>query len=59
MCCWTGNDGADGMTANSDVCRVLDYPEEGDSFEMPRDSEGSVYWWVHMRVLPCRDLTIK
>ncbi|CAB1119358.1 unnamed protein product [Ectocarpus sp. CCAP 1310/34] len=42
MCCWTGNDGADGMTANSDVCRVLDYPEEGDSFEMPRESEGFV-----------------
>ncbi|CAM9556356.1 unnamed protein product [Ectocarpus fasciculatus] len=43
MCCWTANDGADGMTANSDVCRVLDYPEDGDSLEMPRDSEGSVY----------------
>lgn len=46
MCCWTGNDGPDGMTSNTDVCRVWDYPEEGNSLEFPRDSEGSVYWWV-------------
>ncbi|CAM9604682.1 unnamed protein product [Ectocarpus fasciculatus] len=43
MCCWTGNDGPDGMTGNTDVCRVVDYPEEGNSLEFPRDSEGSVY----------------
>ncbi|CBJ49226.1 conserved unknown protein [Ectocarpus siliculosus] len=43
MCCWTGNDGPDGMTSNTDVCRVWDYPEEGNSLEFPRDSEGSVY----------------
>lgn len=44
MCCWTANDGAGGMVANSDVCRVLDYPDEGSVVEMPRDVEGPVYW---------------
>lgn len=39
MCCWTGN-----VTTTSDVCRVLDYPEEGGVLEMPRDDEGNVSW---------------
>ena len=44
MCCWTGHDGPVEMYDNADVCRVLDYPEEGDVLELPRDSEGPVYW---------------
>ena len=44
MCCWTGHDGQGTMYANADVCRVLDYPDEGDVLEMPRDDEGPVYW---------------
>ncbi|CAN0085600.1 unnamed protein product [Ectocarpus sp. 8 AP-2014] len=43
MCCWTGHDGSKGMYGNADVCRVLDYPEEGDVLELPRDDEGPVY----------------
>eukprot|EP00752_Nemacystus_decipiens_P012630 g11186.t1 len=43
MCCWTGYDGPEAMISSSDVCRVMDYPEEGDVFEMPRDAEGPVY----------------
>ncbi|CBJ26856.1 conserved unknown protein [Ectocarpus siliculosus] len=43
MCCWTGHDGSGGMYGNTDVCRVLDYPEEGDVLELPRDDEGPVY----------------
>ncbi|CAM9616366.1 unnamed protein product [Scytosiphon promiscuus] len=43
MCCWTGHDGPKGMYDTSDVCRVLDYPEEGDDLELPRDDEGPVY----------------
>lgn len=39
MCCWTGN-----VTVTSDVCRVLDYPDEGGVVEYPRDSEGNVSW---------------
>lgn len=39
MCCWTGN-----VTVTSDVCRVLDYPDEGSVVEYPRDSEGNVSW---------------
>lgn len=41
MCCWTSGEG---MASTSDVCRVLDYPGEGDVVEMPRDSEGPVDW---------------
>ena len=44
MCCWTGHDGGGAMYANADVCRVLDYPDEGDVLELPRDDEGPVYW---------------
>ncbi|CAM9859661.1 unnamed protein product [Pylaiella littoralis] len=43
MCCWTGHDGQGSMYGNADVCRVLDYPEEGDVLELPRDDEGPVY----------------
>ncbi|CAB1102459.1 unnamed protein product [Ectocarpus sp. CCAP 1310/34] len=43
MCCWTGHDGSKGMYGNADVCRVLNYPEEGDVLELPRDDEGPVY----------------
>ncbi|CAM9859592.1 unnamed protein product [Pylaiella littoralis] len=43
MCCWTGHDGQETMYGNTDICRVLDYPEEGDVLEMPRDDEGPVY----------------
>ncbi|CAN0038717.1 unnamed protein product [Hapterophycus canaliculatus] len=43
MCCWTGHDGGMDMYGNADVCRVLDYPEEGDVLELPRDDEGPVY----------------
>lgn len=46
MCCWTGHDGQETMYGNTDICRVLDYPEEGDVLEMPRDDEGPVYWSV-------------
>ena len=44
MCCWTGHDGQETMYGNADVCRVFDYPEEGNDLEFPRDSEGPVYW---------------
>lgn len=44
MCCWTGHDGGVEMYGNADVCRVLDYPQEGEVLEMPRDDEGPVYW---------------
>lgn len=44
MCCRTGHDGSEEMMGNSDVCRVLDYPEEGGDLELPRDDEGAVYW---------------
>ena len=44
MCCWTAHDGPGIEVANSDVCRVTDYPEAGDVLEMPRDAEGPVYW---------------
>ena len=44
MCCWTGYDGEGDMVGSSDVCRVFDYPEEGDVLELPRDDEGPVYW---------------
>eukprot|EP00752_Nemacystus_decipiens_P012631 g11187.t1 len=43
MCCWTGHDGQDPMYGNTDVCRVFDYPDEGNDLEFPRDSEGPVY----------------
>ena len=42
MCCWTEND-ADGMEDNTDVCRVLDSPEVGDTREFPGDTEGEVH----------------
>ena len=42
MCCWTENDG-NGMEDNTDVCRVLDSPEIGDSREFPGDTEGEVH----------------
>lgn len=32
------------MRSNSDACRVLDYPEEGQVLELPRDDEGEIYW---------------
>eukprot|EP00752_Nemacystus_decipiens_P003492 g3225.t1 len=38
MCCWT-----EGITDNTDVCRVFDYPAEGDVLEMPRNDEGPTY----------------
>lgn len=44
MCCWTGTDAAEGLTDNSDICRVLDYPAAGDVLELPRDDEGPTYW---------------
>eukprot|EP00752_Nemacystus_decipiens_P013910 g12347.t1 len=43
MCCWTSHDGQGTFYGNSDVCRVMDYPNEGDVLEMPRDDEGPVY----------------
>ena len=42
MCCWTKNDG-DGMVDNTDVCRVLDSDDVGDTREFPGDSEGEVH----------------
>eukprot|EP00752_Nemacystus_decipiens_P012856 g11383.t1 len=43
MCCWTSSDEPGGITGNSDICRVLDYPAEGDVVEFPRDDEGPTY----------------
>ena len=39
MCCWTENDG-NGMEDNTDVCRVLDSPDVGETREYPGESEG-------------------
>ena len=41
MCCWSDHGSLEGFT---DVCRVLDYPEAGETLEFPRDEEGAVYW---------------
>ena len=42
MCCWTENDG-NGMEDNTDVCRVLDSPSDGETREYPGESEGEVH----------------
>lgn len=44
MCCFTGKNGNAMVDDNTDVCRVLDYTEEGDSLEFKNDDEGNVYW---------------
>ena len=42
MCCWTENDN-NAMQDNTDVCRVLDSPDVGDTREFPGDAEGDVH----------------